>query len=101
MPAMMPRTAPAATTLSSAALAGDTAVMALKVMALKTMAIRNAEARSILMRSGVADVAGQHAGPDAELLHGAVVFRLDVGAENQFRIGAAMQPAIVLQFVLE
>jgi hypothetical protein len=53
------------------------------------------------MRSSVADVAGQHAGTDADLLHRPVVFRADVGAENQLGVRAAMQPAIVLQLTLE
>src|SRR6476646_7481282 len=96
MLAMMPRTAPAATILSSAAPAGEAAIMALK-----NMAIRNAVARSAVMRSSVADVAGEHAGTDADLLHRPVVFCADVGAENQLGIRTAMQPAIVLQLALE
>src|SRR5213083_987289 len=96
MLAMMPRTAPAATILSSAAPAGEAAIMALK-----NMAISNAVARSAVIRSSVADVAGQHAGTDADLLHRPVVFRADVGAEDQFGIGTAVQPAVLLQFVLE
>ena len=48
--------------------------------------------------SGVADFARQHAGPDADLLQRPVVFRLDVGAEDQVRIGGAMQPAVVAGF---
>src|SRR5258708_3867107 len=81
----------AATILSSAAPAGEAAIMA----------ISNAVARSAVMRSSVADVAGQHAGTDADLLHRPVVFRADVGAENQLGVCAAMQPAIVLQLALE
>src|SRR3954447_25525100 len=96
MLAMMPRTAPAATILSSAAPAGEAAIMALK-----NMAISNAVARSAVMRSSVADVTGQHAGTDAELLHRPVVFRVNVGAEDQLGVGAAMQPAILLQFAFE
>src|SRR3954464_9612328 len=96
MLAMMPRTAPAATILSSAAPAGEAAIMALK-----NMAISNVAARSAVMRSSVADVAGQHAGTDADLLHRPVVFRADVGAENQLGIRAAMQPAVLLQLVLK
>src|SRR3954467_2997701 len=101
MLAMMPRTAPAATRLISAAPAGEAAVMAPKNMALKNMAISNAVARSAVMRSSVADVAGEHAGTDADLLHRPVVFCADVGAENQPGIRTAMQPAIVLQLALE
>src|SRR3954467_222467 len=101
MLAMMPRTAPAATRLISAAPAGEAAVMAPKNMALKNMAISNAVARSAVMRSSVADVTGQHAGTDAELLHRPVVFRVNVGAEDQLGVGAAMQPAILLQFAFE
>src|SRR3954470_9312785 len=95
MLAMMPRTAPAAITLISAAAAGEVA------MALKNMATNNAVARSAFIRSGVADVARQHAGTDAELLHRAIVLRTDVGAEDQLGVGAAMQPAIMLQLVFE
>src|SRR4051794_30764628 len=91
MLAMMPRTAPAATTLISAAPAGEAA----------SVTISNAEARSAGMRSSVADVTGQHAGTDAELLHRPVVFRVNVGAEDQLGVGAAMQPAIMLQLALE
>src|SRR5688500_3194905 len=50
--------------------------------------------------SGVADLARQHAGTDADLLQRAFVFRLD-GAEDQIAISAAVQPAVVLQFALE
>src|SRR4051812_34201010 len=96
MLAMMPRTAPAATTLISAAPAGEAAVMLLK-----NVTISNAVARSAVMRSSVADVTGQHAGTDAELLHRPVVFRVNVGAEDQFGVGAAMQPAILLQLTFE
>src|SRR3954466_11142987 len=96
MLAMMPRTAPAAITLISAAAAGEAAITALK-----NMATNNAVARSAFMRSGVADVARQHAGPDAELLHRAIVLRTDVGAEDQLGVGAAMQPAVMLQLVFE
>src|SRR3954453_1297415 len=88
---MMPRTAPAATILSSAAPAGEAAIVA----------ISNAVARSAVMRSSVADVAGEHAGTDADLLHRPVVFCADVGAENQLGIRTAMQPAIVLHLALE
>src|SRR5258708_2902601 len=90
MLAMMPRTAPAATTLISAAPAGEAAIMA----------IRNAVARSA-GTSSVADFAGQHAGANADLLHRPVVLCVDVGAEDQFGVGAAMQPAIVLQLAFE
>src|SRR5947209_482490 len=96
MLAMMPRTAPAAATLISAAPAGDAASMGFK-----NTAISNAVARSAVMRSSVADVTGQHAGTDAELLHRPVVFRADVGAEDQLGVGAAMQPAVLLQFAFE
>ena len=43
----------------------------------------------------------QHAGIDADLAQRARIFFLDVAAENQLRIGVAMQPAIVLDFVFQ
>src|SRR5512144_837153 len=43
----------------------------------------------------------QHAGIDADLAQRALVFFIDVVAEDQVRIGVAMQPAIVLDLALE
>src|SRR6185312_12239517 len=91
MPPMMPRTAPAATTLISAADAWADAITATTAAA----------GQNRDMGSGVADVAGEHARADAELLHGALVLALDVGAEDQLGVGVAVQPAVVLQLVLE
>src|SRR5262245_41862988 len=91
MPPTTPRTAPAAITLISAALAG--AAMA---RAAKSSPVRTAD-----MGSGVADVAGQHARANADLQERPVVFRLDVEPEDQLGIGAAMQPAVLLHLVLE
>src|SRR3954454_19650295 len=90
MLATMPRTAPAAMTLISAAPAG---------VAMKAATTSAARAKD--MTSGVPDFAGQHARTDADLLHRPVIFRADVGAEDQFAIGTAVQPAVLLQFVLE
>ena len=38
---------------------------------------------------------------DADLAQRLVIFAAGVGAENQFGIGGAMQPAILLDFLLE
>ena len=43
----------------------------------------------------------EHAGIDADLAQRADVFLLDVAAEDQIRIGIAMQPAIALDLGLE
>ena len=43
----------------------------------------------------------QHAGIDPDLAQGALVFFLDVAAEDQIRVGVAVQPAIVLDFGLQ
>src|SRR5262249_28524970 len=43
----------------------------------------------------------QLAGIDADLAQRAAVFAVDVGAEDQFGIGRAMQPAVFLYFALE
>src|ERR1700729_2516953 len=51
--------------------------------------------------SGVAGFARQHAGVNAEFAQGAIIFLADIAAEDQVRISAAMQPAIVLDFVLQ
>ena len=53
------------------------------------------------VKSRVARLVRQHAGIDADLAQRAQVFVLDVAAEDQVGIGGAMQPAIVLDFVLE
>src|SRR3954447_13376118 len=95
MPPTMPRTAPAAITLSSAALAG-----AAVIRAASSSPVRSANIE-ISRVSGVADVARQHTGADADLLHRSGVFRVDVFAEDQLGIGAAMQPAVLLYLVLE
>src|SRR6478735_317982 len=87
---MMPRTAPAAMRLISAAPAG-----------VATMVATTSAARARGMTLGVPNVARQHARTDADLLHRTVVFRADVGAEDQFGVRAAMQPAVLLQLVLE
>src|SRR6202790_5591405 len=53
------------------------------------------------MTSGALRVAGlvrQHARIDPDLAQRAEVFFLDVAAEDQVRIGIAMQPAIILDF---
>src|SRR5690349_21323300 len=92
MPPTTPRTAPAAITLISAALAG-TAVAS----AASSSPVRAAG----MMGSGVADFAGQHAGSHADLAQRPVVFRLDVQPEDEVGIGAAMQPAVLLHLVLE
>ena len=52
-------------------------------------------------RSGVAGFRGQHRGLDADPPQRLVVARIDGGAEQQVRIGRAIQPAIGLDFVLE
>src|SRR5262245_46446891 len=92
MPPTTPRTAPAAMTLISAAFTGVAAASAASSSPMRAAAD---------MVSGVADVAGQHAGADADLLHRPVVLGFDVHAEDQLRIGAAMQPAVLLHLVLE
>ena len=51
--------------------------------------------------SGVPGLARQHAEIDADLLHRLLVFAADIGAEDQFRVGGAMQPAVVLDLVFE
>ena len=43
----------------------------------------------------------QHAEIDPDLAQRALVFFLDVAAEDQIGIGVAMQPAIVLDFVFQ
>ena len=43
----------------------------------------------------------QHAEIDPDLAQGALVFFIDVVAEDQIRIGVAMQPAIVLDLVFK
>src|SRR4051812_37903497 len=91
----MPRTAPAAITFTSAALAGRAVTKAAS-----SSPMRNTDIR-IMLRSGVADFARQHAGADADLFHRTVVLRADVRAENQVGVRAAMQPAVLLHFGLE
>ncbi len=46
-------------------------------------------------------LARQHAEVDTDLLQGLVVFAADVGAEDQLRVGRAVQPAVALDFGLE
>ena len=43
----------------------------------------------------------EHAGIDPDLAQGAEVFFLDIAAEDQVRIGVAVQPAVVLDFGFE
>jgi hypothetical protein len=43
----------------------------------------------------------QHARIDPDLAQRALVFFIDVVAEDQIRVGVAMQPAIMLDFVFE
>src|ERR1700730_3071778 len=43
----------------------------------------------------------QHSGMNAEFLQRTIVFSTDVGAENKISIGAAVQPAIILNLGLE
>src|SRR5580700_8756107 len=50
---------------------------------------------------GVPGLARQHAEIDADLFQGAFVFAADIGAEDQFRIRRAMQPAIALDLVFK
>ena len=52
-------------------------------------------------RSRVPGVARQHAEIDADLLQRLGVFATDILAEDQIRVGGAMQPTIVLDLVLE
>src|SRR5688572_33167829 len=54
-----------------------------------------------MTNSGVPGLVRQHAGIDADLAQRALVFFIDVVAEYQLRVGVAMQPAIVLDLVLE
>ncbi len=51
--------------------------------------------------SRVSGLVRQHAGIDADLAQRAQVFLVDIVAEDQVRIGVAVQPAIVLDLVLE
>src|SRR5262249_9853188 len=51
--------------------------------------------------SGVPGLARQHAEVDADLLQGATIFAVGVLAEDQLAIGRAMQPAVMLDLVLE
>src|SRR5690349_11828236 len=95
MPPTMPRTAPAAITLSSAAPAGAAVTRAASSSPVRSA---NMEIPRVL---GVADVARQHTGADADFLHRAAVFRVDVLTEDQLGVGTAMQPAVLLHLVLE
>src|SRR5258705_12425462 len=51
------------------------------------------------IRLGVPGLVRQHAGVDADLAQRAQVFVVDVVAEDQIRVGVAMQPSIVLDSV--
>jgi len=51
--------------------------------------------------SGVAGFARQHAGIDAELAQRLFVFGVGVGTEDQFGVGGAMQPAVLLNFLFQ
>src|SRR6185295_10510745 len=116
MPAMMPRTAPAEITLTSAAPAGAqssirTAVRAIRVIAtlLRPQRVRRRDHRRLECSargerapgSGVAGLGREHADIDADLLQRLLVLALDVGPEDQLRIGRAMQPAVLVDFLLE
>src|SRR3954452_21237628 len=52
-------------------------------------------------RSRVPGLARELAQLDPELAHRLLVFALDVGAEDQFRIGFAIEPAVLGDLVLE
>ena len=54
-----------------------------------------------MTNSGVPGFIRQHPDVDADLAQRALVFFVDVIAEDQLRVGVAMQPAIVLDLVLE
>ena len=50
---------------------------------------------------GVTGFGRKHAEIDSDLLERAGVFATGIGAEDQFRIRRAMQPAIMLDFILQ
>src|SRR3954467_4198155 len=53
------------------------------------------------VRSRVPGLARELAELDAELAHRLLVLALDIGAEDQFRVGIAVEPAVVGDLVLE
>ena len=60
-----------------------------------------ADCRPTELALSVAGFARQMAEIDADLAQRALVFVLDVAAEDQFGIGRAMQPAVLLDFLFE
>src|ERR1700704_4637199 len=60
--------------------------------------LRSAAPHSSTPYSGMPGFGGQHARVDPDFLQRPLVFFLDVAAEDQVRIGVAMQPAIILDF---
>src|SRR5882757_6380055 len=97
---MTARTAPAEITFMSAAFADDSDNA-------KPSAIDDSSVRFICLPkvgswlSGMPGLARQHAEVDADLLECPLVFRLNVLAKNQIKIGGAMQPAVFVDFVFQ
>src|SRR5215831_12920478 len=91
--AINPRTAPAEITLRSAASA-DRAVSIAIVISIEAK-IR------IIGPSRVTGFARQHAEIDADLLQCPLVFRLGILAEDEVKIGGAVQPAVLMDLVFE
>src|SRR5262245_10297745 len=113
MPAISPRTAPAEITLSSAASAGRHAntitstTPKARIIAPPYGREQRGPAQSSQIVRVVASAlrvpgfARQHAEVDADLLQRPLVFAAGVGAEDQIEVGRAVQPAVMLDLVLE
>src|SRR6516162_9747922 len=56
---------------------------------------------AMTLNLSVAGLVREHAGIDPDLAQRAVIFLLDIVAEDQIGIGVAMQPSIILDFAFE